>query len=61
MDDLGGGMLVGGVVVACVFLSLMWGTSGPADYCPAIHENAPDSLAVVQEFPECLEYTRADR
>ena len=54
---------VGGVIVGLIFsliLILSTGATNASNYCPAILEHAPDTLAVVQEFPDCLKYTETN-
>ena len=49
------GILVG--IICCLVVLILVGVDTSDHYCPAILENAPDTLAVAQEFPKCLKYT----
>ena len=54
-DNFVYGMLVGAVITIASFG--VFGVKSPSRYCPVALEHTADSLAVVQQLPDCVEYT----
>lgn len=48
---------IAGTVLVVMSALIIQDPPTPSTYCPAILEHAPDTLAVVQEFPACIKYT----
>lgn len=58
---LGASLVVFGVGVGMTAAAFMVdGYVEPARFCPAVLEHAPDTLSVVQDWHQCIEYTRAE-